>query len=64
MLMISYNALNPPSAPRNDGYLPDETDILHEHAISNGRTDVFGETTFLDPVRDGLDQGYSIESDT
>jgi hypothetical protein len=39
MLMISYNALkNPPSAPRNDGYLPDETDILHEHAISDGPT--------------------------
>ena len=62
MLMMSYNALsNVPSAPRNLGYLPDEMDILAEHAISDGWADVFGETVFLDPVRDGLDQGYSIE---
>lgn len=65
MLMISYNALtNPPSAPRHLGYLPDETTFLDEHAISDGWTDVFGETTFIDPVRDGLDQGYTIEADT
>lgn len=64
MLMISYNALsNPPSAPRNPGYLPDEMDVLAKDALSDGWTDVFGKTVFLDPVRDGLDQGYSIESD-
>ncbi len=65
MLMMSYNALsNAPSAPRNLGYLPDEMDILAEHALLDGWADVFGETVFLDPVRDGLDHGYSIESDT
>ena len=64
MLMISYNALsNPPSAPKNPGYLPDVVEVLPAQALSDGWVDVFGETSFIDPALDGLGQGYSIHRD-
>ena len=63
MLMSSYNAVsNPPTAPRIAGYLPDEMTVLPSHAIADGWTEVFGATAFIDPVRDGMNQGYSVDS--
>lgn len=63
MLMSSYNAVsNPPTEPRNAGYLPDEMSVLSAQAIAQGWTEVFGATAFIDPDRDGMDQGYSVES--
>lgn len=63
MLMISYNAIaNPPAAPRHPGYRPDEMEILPGRAITDGWDEVFGETGFIDPSAEGLDQGYSTTS--
>jgi len=63
MLMSSYNALsNPPSAPRAEAYRPHPLDELPAGAIADGWHQVFGSSTFLDPMSDGIDQGYSIDS--
>lgn len=63
MLMMSYNAIaNPPSAPRHPGYSPEPFDALPPSALADGWTDVFGETAFVDPVADGLDQGYGTST--
>lgn len=63
MLMMSYNAVtNPPTAPRHPGYSPEPLDVLPPSAVVDGWTGIFGETTLLDPVADGLDQGYSTSS--
>lgn len=61
MLMMSYNAAsNPPMAPRHAGYTPKDLDVLPATALAEGWSDVFGETVFVDPVDDDLDQGYDI----
>jgi hypothetical protein len=63
MLMMSYNAVtNPPATPRHPGYSPAPLDVLPPSAVTDGWTEVFGETAFLDPVADGLDQGYSTSN--
>ena len=59
MLMMSYNAVtNPPATPRHPGYAFEPLEVLSASAIVDGWTGVFGDTPFIDPVADGLDQGY------
>ena len=52
---MSTDELAPLSGALDDGAAPQSFSVTD----SQGG----GESTFLDPVRDGLDQGYSIDSD-
>ena len=61
MLMSSYNAVsNPPSAPQAGGRSTKTIEPLPDSALTNGWTDIFGESLFINPVTSGLDQGYAI----
>lgn len=63
MLMSSYNAVsNPPSAPLDPGHAFHPLHVLPPSALSDGWTEVFGPSVFINPVETGYNQGYSITS--
>lgn len=65
MLMASYNAVsNPPSAPRNPGYAFAPLRVVPAASVTNGWSAVFGDTPFVDPERDSMDQGYDTQPDS